>query len=253
MAEPAPKKEIVGAYELPEGWVWAALSEIYKPKITKDPKKNGPGRFIYLDIEAIDNEIQTIVKPRRLNNKKAPSRAKRLVNSGDVIISLVRPYLKNIALIPEDLDSSIASTAFYPLKPENSIDSHYLFHAVCRQSFIDSIVTYGDSPPSARDNEFIKIQIPLPPLPEQHEIVRRVETLFHSADDAEHRIAAATTHANRLTQSILAKAFRGELVPQDPGDEPASVLLERIRKERAELKEMNKSRKRRSKTLSDFN
>ena len=242
MAEPAPKKEIVGAYELPEGWVWAALSEIYKPKITKDPKKNGPGRFIYLDIEAIDNEIQTIVKPRRLNNKKASSRAKRLVNSGDVIISLVRPYLKNIALIPEDLDSSIASTAFYPLKPENSIDSHYLFHAVCRQS-----------PPSARDNEFIKIQIPLPPLPEQHEIVRRVETLFHSADDAEHRIAAATTHANRLTQSILAKAFRGELVPQDPGDEPASVLLERIRKERAELKEMNKSRKRRSKTLSDFN
>jgi len=170
MAEPAPKKEIVGAYELPEGWVWAALSEIYKPKITKDPKKNGPGRFIYLDIEAIDNEIQTIVKPRRLNNKKAPSRAKRLVNSGDVIISLVRPYLKNIALIPEDLDSSIASTAFYPLKPENSIDSHYLFHAVCRQS-----------PPSARDNEFIKIQIHLPPLPEQ-------------------RVAAATTHANRLTR-----------------------------------------------------
>lgn len=223
MAEPAPKKEIVGAYELPEGWVWAALSEIYKPKITKDPKKNGPGRFIYLDIEAIDNEIQTIVKPRRLNNKKAPSRAKRLVNSGDVIISLVRPYLKNIALIPEDLANSIASTAFYPLKPENSIDSHHLFHAVCRQS-----------PPSARDNEFIKIQIPLPPLPEQ-------------------RVAAATTHANRLTQSILAKAFRGGLVPQDPGDEPASILLGRIRKERAELKEINKSRKRRSTTLSDFN
>nr|QNO49876.1 hypothetical protein HMIKAMFF_00036 [Methanosarcinales archaeon ANME-2c ERB4] len=253
MAEPIPKKEIGGAYELPEGWVWAALSEICKPKITKDPKKNGSGEFIYLDIESIDNEIQTIVRPRRLNNKNAPSRAKRLVKSGDVIISLVRPYLKNIALIPEDLDNSIASTAFYPLKPESGINSNYLFHIVHRQSFIDSIVTYGDSPPSARDNEFMQIQIPLPPLFEQRTIVNQIEALFHRTSKVEERVAAATAHADRLTQSILSKAFRGALVPQDPDDEPASVLLERIRKERTELKKKKKPRKRRSKTLSDSN
>ena len=74
----------------------------------------------------------------------------------------------------------------------------------------------------------------LPPLPEQHEIVRRVEALFALADQIETRYAKAKTHVDRLTQSILAKAFRGDLVPQDPNDEPASVLLERIQSQRQE-------------------
>jgi type I restriction enzyme S subunit len=70
--------------------------------------------------------------------------------------------------------------------------------------------------------------VPLPPLAEQHEIVRRVEALFKTADVLEARYLKAKAQVDKLTQSILAKAFRGELVPQDPNDEPASVLLERI-------------------------
>jgi type I restriction enzyme S subunit len=68
----------------------------------------------------------------------------------------------------------------------------------------------------------------LPPLAEQQEIVGRVEELFSLADQIEARYGNATTHVKNLTQSILAKAFRGKLVPQDPNDEPASVLLERV-------------------------
>jgi type I restriction enzyme S subunit len=83
--------------------------------------------------------------------------------------------------------------------------------------------------------------VPLPTFPEQHEIVRRVETLFTLADAIEKRVATATQRAEKLTQAILAKAFRGELVPteaelarQEGRDyEPAYVLLERIRAERA--------------------
>lgn len=73
----------------------------------------------------------------------------------------------------------------------------------------------------------------LPGPEEQHEIVRRVERLFAIADRLEASYTAARAHAERLTPAILAKAFRGELVPQDPNDEPASVLLERIRASRA--------------------
>ncbi|KTT59963.1 specificity determinant HsdS [Pseudomonas oryzihabitans] len=72
-----------------------------------------------------------------------------------------------------------------------------------------------------------------PSVPEQTEIVRRVEQLFAFADQLESRVRAAQARIDRLTQSILAKAFRGELVPQDPNDEPASVLLERIKAQRA--------------------
>lgn len=73
----------------------------------------------------------------------------------------------------------------------------------------------------------------LPPLEEQLEIVRRVEALFKIGDQVEARYEKAKAYVDRLTQAILAKAFRGELVPQDPDDEPASVLLARIREERA--------------------
>lgn len=73
-----------------------------------------------------------------------------------------------------------------------------------------------------------------PSIEEQTEIVRRVEELFAYADRIEARYHAARAQVDKLTPAILAKAFRGELVPQDPNDEPASVLLERIRASRAE-------------------
>lgn len=68
------------------------------------------------------------------------------------------------------------------------------------------------------------------PLHEQHEIVRRVEGLLRAASNIEKRCATATLHIGNLTQSILSKAFRGELVLQDPNDEPAALLLDRIKK-----------------------
>ncbi|MFZ1576202.1 MAG: restriction endonuclease subunit S [Chromatiaceae bacterium] len=77
------------------------------------------------------------------------------------------------------------------------------------------------------------LPVGIPSLEEQQEIVRRVETLFAYADRLEARYAAARAQVEHLTPALLAKAFRGELVPQDPDDEPASVLLERIRAERA--------------------
>lgn len=83
----------------------------------------------------------------------------------------------------------------------------------------------------------------LPPIDEQAEIVRRVEALFKIADRIEARYKAAHAQAQRLTPLLLAKAFRGELVPQDPKDEPASVLLERTAAERAKTAALPRPRK----------
>ena len=88
-----------------------------------------------------------------------------------------------------------------------------------------------------------KIKIPLPPLEEQKEIVTRVEALFKKCDSIEKRYQKAKNYTNKLTQSILAKAFRGELVPQDPNDEPAEILLEKIRSEKAQQEKQTKSKK----------
>ena len=88
-----------------------------------------------------------------------------------------------------------------------------------------------------------EIKIPLPTIDEQVEVVRRVEQLFAFAEQLETKINAAKTRIDRLTQSILAKAFRGELVPQDPNDEPASALLERIKTQRAAAPKAKRGRK----------
>lgn len=86
-------------------------------------------------------------------------------------------------------------------------------------------------------------QLPSPPLAEQAEIAHRVEQLFAFADQLEAKVATAQARIDRLTQSILAKAFRGELVPQDPNDEPASLLLERIQAQRAAAPKAKRARK----------
>ena len=77
-----------------------------------------------------------------------------------------------------------------------------------------------------------ELAIPLPPLAEQHRIVAEVQRQMSVIQQAEATVEASLRHADRLRQSILKQAFSGQLVPQDPNDEPASVLLERIRAER---------------------
>jgi type I restriction enzyme S subunit len=92
------------------------------------------------------------------------------------------------------------------------------------------------------------IPVPMPPLIEQQEITRRVKALFLFADRVQRKVAVATSQAAKLTQSILAKAFRGELVPTEAElarregreYEPASVLLERIKRKRAAEPKSNK-------------
>ena len=96
--------------------------------------------------------------------------------------------------------------------------------------------------------------VPLPPLAEQRRIVAEVERRLSVIQQAEATVEANLTRAERLRQSILKQAFSGKLVPQDPGDEPASALLERIRVEReashAAAKNSRQTRPRRGKSLS---
>lgn len=91
----------------------------------------------------------------------------------------------------------------------------------------------GTGPQALNCQKVRELPLNLPPVIEQTEIVRRVETLFAFADRLEARLQSAQTAADRLTPALLAKAFRGELVPQAPSDEPAAELLRRLREARA--------------------
>ncbi len=98
-----------------------------------------------------------------------------------------------------------------------------------RTYFRDNATGTAGNMPKINQGTVISAPTTLPTIPEQQEIVRRVEDLFAFADRIEARLATAQKTVERLTPATLAKAFRGELVPQDPNDEPASVLLKRLR------------------------
>lgn len=112
------------------------------------------------------------------------------------------------------------------LKCKNSAPEEYLAYYI---NAID-LTPYvsGSAQPKLSQKNMNTIPVLVPPIQEQTEIVRRVELLFAYADRLEARLRSAQTAANRLTPALLAKAFRGELVPQDPNDEPAAELLRRL-------------------------
>lgn len=94
--------------------------------------------------------------------------------------------------------------------------------------YVESVLLTTAGQNTINQTALFGLNIDLPPLEEQTEIVRRVEALFAMADRLEARYTAARAQVEKLTPATLAKAFRGDLVPQDPNDESASVLLERI-------------------------
>ena len=125
------------------------------------------------------------------------------------------------------------------------VDGRYLelvVQAEPTQRFIQEYAK-GMAIPHLSITDFARSPVPVPSAEEQTEIVRRVEQLFAFADQLEAKVASAKSRIDHLTQSILAKAFRGELVPQDPNDEPASVLLERIKTQRAAAPKAKRGRK----------
>lgn len=119
----------------------------------------------------------------------------------------------------------------------------YLYYFLSSKTEELRSLNQGAAQPNLNTGIVKSIEVRIGSEAEQAEIVRRVEQLFAYADQLEAKVATAQQRIDALTQSLLAKAFRGELVPQDPGDEPASVLLERIRAQRAASPKPKRGRK----------
>jgi len=122
----------------------------------------------------------------------------------------------------------------YAFVPHAQHNRTYVLFSI-QASVEDIIVKAKGLIPGLSKSDLTGHEIYLPTADEQDEIVRRVEALFAYTERLDARYTAARAQVERLTPALLAKAFRGELVPQDPNDEPASVLLERIRTARAAL------------------
>lgn len=153
---------------------------------------------------------------------------------GDIVVNRVNspPFVGKAALIRELAEPTVFESNMMRIRLDNKqVLPEYCIRFLSSPEGLLQLrrnVKHAVNQSSINQTDVKSVQVPLPCLAEQAEIVRRVEALFKIADRIEARYTAARTQAQRLSPLLLAKAFRGELVQQDPQDEAASVLLERI-------------------------
>ncbi len=168
-----------------------------------------------------------------ISEAKFSSLQRHALIQGDILFSSFIDEEVRTCLLPSELSGiSINKADCFCIRADtNSCLPEFLVGALSCRSAFEALggLVHGATRPRINLKQLKSLSLQLPSIPEQQEIVRRTQSLFSLADQLEARLTAARKVVDRLTPALLAKAFRGELVPQDPGDEPASALLERIR------------------------
>ncbi len=166
-------------FDIPDSWEWVRLGEI----VYNHGQKTPDAQFSYIDIGSIDNINQKLNEQENiLLPEKAPSRARKIVNKGDILYATVRPYLHNMCIIDKDFTyEPIASTGFAVLTCYKNIYNKFLFYYLLSPTF-DSYANHNENSkgvayPAINDTKLYKGLIPLPPLEEQKRITQKLETL----------------------------------------------------------------------------
>ncbi|WP_282156654.1 restriction endonuclease subunit S [Vibrio diabolicus] len=199
--------------ELPKGWSTCKVDQLcLKPEQVKPADDL---KFLYIDIGSVDRETKSISTPTEILGCDAPSRARKIVNAGDVIVSMTRPNLNAVAKITKQFDGQIASTGFDVLKPI-LIETEWLFAVVKSKPFIDAIsgTTIGALYPACKASDIRNYEMPLPPLPEQKRIVEKLDEVLAQVDTIKARLDGIPDLLKRFRQSVLASAVSGKLTEE---------------------------------------
>lgn len=191
-------------------WPVAQVGDFCADIDTLDPTKTPNQEFTYVDIASINTNEGRIESPRTLIGADAPSRARQKVMANDILISTVRPNLRQTALVPEECDGEVCSTGFAVLRPDaEKLEPLYLFSIARNMWFTNTLIsmTTGASYPAVRHRDVLAIRIPVPPIALQRQFAERVRAI-HGLQE---RMRLAATESNNLFNSLTQRAFKGEL------------------------------------------
>ena len=213
---------------VPKGWIKVVLKNLVENIQKINPRETSDKMYYYCDIDSINNSKLKITAPKQVIGSEAPSRARQLIKKHDILFSTVRTYLKNIAIVPDNLDGQLASTGFCVIRP--TINHKFVFYYVQSKSFLDVLnnIQRGTSYPAVRNNDVLSTLIPLPPLNEQKRIGSKIESIFAQIDASKESLKKVQALIKQTIQVVLKQAFEGKLVQQDPNNELQSISYEEI-------------------------
>ncbi|EAS45758.1 restriction endonuclease subunit S [Photobacterium profundum] len=241
---------------IPEQWTQKVLSFVtdnYADSIVDGPF----GASINVKTDYIDDGVPVIrmvnIRPfqfLRENRKfvsfeKFEGLSRHKINEGDVLFAKVGATTGDCCMYPmNEPIAMLSTTGSCRITVDKQVyNSEFLVIVLNAYRRIFNSITSQVAQPFLNMKTIKSVPIPIPALEEQKEIVRLVDQYFSFADTIEAQVKKAQARVDSLTQSILAKAFRGELVAQDPSDEPADKLLERIAQARIEAEALAKAAK----------
>ena len=188
---------------------------------TWNPKSSGVGSFDYIDLSSVDKDTKSIASIERYECSDAPSRARQLVETDDVLVATVRPNLNGAALVNGAHHGMTASTGYCVLRPDkDKLDSRFLFHWVKTGVFVQRMVDVatGANYPAVSDAKIKASKIPLPPLAEQ----KRIAGILDAADALRAKRSEALAQLDTLLQSTFLDMF-GDPVTNPMGWEQCVV------------------------------
>ena len=201
--------------QYPEGWTSKRLKYVasYNDE-TLSEKVDDLTEIDYVEISGV-SLTGGIEEINRMAFFEAPSRARRKVRSGDILISTVRTYLKAIAVVGEASEDLIASTGFCVIRPREEIDSAFLGWVAKSESFISEVVarSYGVSYPAINASELVTIRVPLPPIGVQRRIVRFLDEKIARIDELVRKKRALLNRLSEKRQAIIVRAITQGLNP----------------------------------------
>jgi type I restriction enzyme S subunit len=187
------------------GWQTAPLAELLLPQTTINPLLSPDKTFTYIDVSSVSPKTSIIQEPQVLLGKDAPSRARKVVLKNDVIFATIRPTMKRVALIPEELDNQICSTGYVVLRPKPALHPRYLFYWLFTKRFSDEMASLqrGASYPAVSDVDVRQQPIQFPQRAEQERIVAILDEAFKGIAATKAIIENSRANARQLFNSKL--------------------------------------------------
>ena len=229
-----PTPEVKGRRQpVAASWRTVKLSEVCVSNTgTRDPTQKPDLPFSYVDITSVDNVSKTIIDPKNLLGRDAPSRARQIIRARDVLVSTTRPNLNAVATVPQELDDQIASTGFCVLRGNGEIEGEFLFSFVRTPQFVSNLteLTKGALYPAVTDKQVRTQLISLPPLAEQRRIAARFREQMAAVERARAAVQAQLDAAQKLPAALLRAVFTSPAAqdwPRKPLGEVANLLPSR--------------------------